>query len=106
MRRTILMANWCRNIVKEEPKKDKTYTVIINYLRDNKLSYIEFLISCLISVGSFVYAQQLDTDLRSKLVKFMCLIGFLSVQVTSKTKLRVYYVYIPIIIAIVLIKLM
>ena len=100
------MANWCRNIVKEKPKKDKLYVTLINYLYANKLSYIEFLISCLISVASFLYAQQLDADLRSKLVKFMCLIGFLSVQVSSKTKIREYYVYVPVIVAIILIKLM
>jgi len=104
------MSNWCKNMTKPKAEQLSLGRQFCNWAYDNCWKIIEIVVWTAVSIGLLVYGTYSSTEARDQLVKFMCLLGFITAQPIERDgngyyKYNKNYArYIPYILAILTIK--
>lgn len=104
------MSNWCKNMTKPKTEQLSLGRQFCNWAYDNCWKIIEFVVWTAVSIALLIYGASLSTEARDQLIKFMCLVGFVTVQPMERDRNgyykhnKNYARYVPYILAIITIK--
>lgn len=100
------MSNWCKNNVKVKEKRPSLLEQFKNWFFLNLSVIIENVLCTAVCICAVVYSLPLTEDAKFKLVQFMCFVGILSITMIQKREKKNYFRYLPLILAVILIRCM